>query len=106
MKLEELKIKIGIILRSASLFFASCMLYIVLRGLIEGIVNGDVEPTESFSNWKLGKFIIKWFLISGGIVVTTTLFYTLIFGIKHRANFKIVVPAVLVFIILFEIIFR
>jgi hypothetical protein len=105
MKSEDLKARVGIILRSFSVFFASSLIYLVVRGLVESSIYGDVEPSEFLEQWQYGEVAIKWFLTVGGICIFVTLFYTLVFGIRQKANFKIVVPAVLIVVLLLEVFF-
>jgi len=62
---EELKIKLGITLRSTALFFASSLLYITVRGFIKGAVHGDEMPPRSEEDLELAQSIMKLFLSLG-----------------------------------------
>ena len=95
---ENLKIKIEIGLRSSSQFFILSFAYIVLRGLFS-----NPDTSEFLEHSKYGEFLTKLFFTLAGIVIPTTLFYTMTFGIRYRANLKIVIPALVLVIVLLEV---
>jgi hypothetical protein len=90
--------KIGIILRSFSMFFVFSFVYIVFRGLYSSF---DTSEFLDYSDY--GKFLTKSFYVIAGIVIPASIFYSMVFGVNRRANSKVVIPAVLLLIILLEL---
>jgi hypothetical protein len=99
----NVKIKIEVLLRSVSLFYAMCFGYFVLRNLAESHIYGYVETSALFTNWKYGGFVVKFFFTIGAMFIPITLIYTLAYGVRHKANLKVVITAVLLAILLLEL---
>lgn len=103
-KSEFRRIKFEVFIRSVSYFCVFLYGYMILRGLIETSILGEAEVINHLKqNYDYHGLLLGWIIAVGCIFVPITVIYTFAFGAKKNANFKIVIPAVLLVILFLEL---
>ncbi len=101
-KMANVQFKVGSALKSTALTVAYTMLYVIPRGLIKGAFEMEAD---NHRYTELQVLIVKTFFVIGCAANLMSMTYSFIMRTNYTANFKVVLSAVVILILLFELFF-